>query len=205
MPKRYDLTGRLFGRLTVKGKNPDTSRGVYWDCSCRCGGFARVITNALRSGHTRSCGCLWKETVPGANRSHRRTGDYLHRTWSLIIQRCCNPRNPAYPRYGGRGIVICDRWRDSFEAFAADMGERPTQMHTIDRIDNDGPYTPGNCRWATRSDQARNRKSSRTLTLDGVTRTAAEWSQITGIHSWTIRQRIDRYGWSVERALTTPP
>jgi hypothetical protein len=198
-----DLTGQVFGRLTARLIDRSGKR-IRWVCDCECGGKAVVAVSDLIGSHTRSCGCLWRETVPGHNASHRRTGSYLHRIWGLMIQRCHNPNNPAYPKYGGRGIVVCQRWRESFEAFAADMGERPTDRHSVERKNNDGNYNPENCVWATRSEQARNRKSSRLLTLDGVTRTAAEWSEITGLMSWTIRQRIDRYGWTVERALTTP-
>ena len=129
----------------------------------------------------------------------------MHRTWGLMIQRCHNPNNPAYPQYGGRHIVVCDRWRLSFIAFLSDMGDRPTPTHTLERRDNNGPYEPENCCWATKKQQARNRTYNRKLTFGGETKTVAEWSESIGIKSWIIRQRIDRYGWSVERTLTKMP
>lgn len=118
-------------------------------------------------------------------------------------QRCNNPEVRAYPRYGGRGIAVCARWL-SFANFLADMGPRPTPAHTVERIDNNGPYAPENCRWADRTEQANNTRKNRHLTLNGATRTLAEWSRATGIGTHTIGARIDRLGWSVEMALTTP-
>lgn len=118
--------------------------------------------------------------------------------------RCANSAEPSYPRYGGRGIQVCQRW-ELFENFLADMGSRPTRHHQIERIDNDGNYEPGNCRWATRSENCNNRVSSRVLAHDSRTLTLAEWSRETGLNSHTIANRIDRLGWTVGRALTTPP
>ncbi|MGY8988455.1 MAG: hypothetical protein ACKVG7_07840, partial [Flavobacteriales bacterium] len=109
-----------------------------------------------------------------------------------------------YDGYGGRGISVCDRWRDSFENFLADMGERPSNEHSIDRKDNDGNYEPDNCRWATKKEQGRNRRSNRILTFNNKTQTLIEWSEELGISSAVIRQRIKASGWSIEEALTTP-
>ena len=201
-----DLTGHPFGKLMVVGLAPDRSKGVRWICQCSCGQQTQVPikTSALRSGKTRSCGCLWRETVPGNNATHRRSGDYLYRVWSLMRQRCNNRKNPAYARYGGRGIKVCRRWEQSFERFATDMGERPTDTHELDRRNNNKGYSPQNCYWALPQQQSRNRRSNRWLTLNGETKTVAEWADITGITSWSIRQRIDRYGWTIEKSLTTP-
>jgi hypothetical protein len=115
-----------------------------------------------------------------------------YRVWTSMIQRCTNPARGRYSRYGGRGITVCEPWRDSFEAFLADMGKRPSADHSLDRIDNDGNYEPGNCRWATRSEQARNTCRVRTLEIDGVSRPMVEWAELAGISYWTYRQRIDR-------------
>jgi hypothetical protein len=200
-----DLTGQDFDRLHVLSIHPDRSRGIRWLCQCRCGNQTTVMTSALKGRHTRSCGCLWKDSVPAHNRSHGRTGTYLYRAWTQIIQRCHNPNNPAYRYYGARGIAVCASWRASFVAFAHDVGERPSESHTLERRDNNGPYSPENTYWATRTDQARNRRSSRLLTHNGLTKTMAEWEEITGISSVNIRQRLDRYGYTVERALTESP
>lgn len=120
-----------------------------------------------------------------------------------MINRCHNPHHVKYPRYGARGIVVCERWRSSFLAFVLDMGERPAG-HTIERIDVNGSYEPGNCRWATAKEQARNKTDNNVLTLNGETKCIAEWADCTGIPSHTIRARIGVYGWSIERALTEP-
>jgi len=117
--------------------------------------------------------------------------------------RCNNPNDQSYPRYGGRGISVCERW-DRFEVFLADMGKRPAPGYSLDRTDNNGNYEPGNCHWATKTDQARNRRSNRRLTHDGRTMTLAEWAHAVALNQNTISRRIDRLGWSVARALTTP-
>lgn len=126
----------------------------------------------------------------------------LYDTWAEMLQRCGNPKKQNYARYGGRGITVCERWR-SFEAFEADMSPRPLGG-TLDRVDNDGDYSPENCRWATMREQSRNKRTNRVLTLDGRSQTVADWAEEVGIPSSIIRQRIDRSGWSVRDALTRP-
>lgn len=128
----------------------------------------------------------------------------LRGVWSSMIQRCHNPKNRGYPRYGGRGITVCDSWRTSFAVFCNDMGPKPSSKHTIERKDNDGPYDPSNCVWATVAEQNRNQRSNRRLTFNGKTYVMTAWAKITGIPYLTIRARIDRLGYSVERALTQP-
>jgi len=120
-----------------------------------------------------------------------------------MIQRCHNQNDSRYSRYGGRGISVCERWRDSFEAFFKDMGRRPSPQHSIDRIDNEKGYSPENCRWASRKEQARNTRESRILTLGGKSMTIAEWAEVTGIPAHTIHSRLSR-GQSVTDALTKP-
>lgn len=201
MRAHSNLVGQKFGRLTVESL--ERIKGVLcWRCSCDCGGTVTLRTARLTGSRpTKSCGCLWLETVPGSNRTHQRTGDYLHRIWGLIVHRCCNPKSPAYGNYGGRGITICNRWRYSFEAFVADVGERPTDAHTLDRINNDGNYEPGNVRWATRTEQARNTRFNRRITVNGVTKVLQEWANETGISRRTIAARLRR-GWSPEKAVS---
>lgn len=118
-----------------------------------------------------------------------------------MLARCDNPKNPAYPRYGGRGITVCDRWR-TFEGFLADMGERPAGK-SIERINNDGNYEPGNCRWATAKEQNLNTRSNRLVTIDGETRPLAEWAELRGLLVGTVYDRLYR-GWNIERAINTP-
>ncbi|MCY1042702.1 hypothetical protein OV208_15360 [Corallococcus sp. bb12-1] len=118
-----------------------------------------------------------------------------------MLTRCTNSNYPGFDKYGGRGITVCERWT-SFENFLADMGERPTGM-TLDRIDNNGSYAPGNCRWATLKQQSRNKRSSRNVTIDGVTLTVAGWCERLGVKRATVYDRL-KLGWSIERALTIP-
>jgi len=180
-----------------------------WNCVCDCGETRIVGGYPLTTGASRSCGCLKREE--SAERAKRlkllykhggsRTAEY--QVWNALKQRCENPAHANYAAYGGRGITVCERWRDSFEAFLADMGPRPSRKHSIDRIDNAGNYEPGNCRWATVSEQARNRRSNRILSFRGETLTLVEWSERTGLSMNVLKTRV-KQGWSVERVLTQP-
>lgn len=128
-----------------------------------------------------------------------------YNAWQHIRSRCYNKNSPAYPEYGGRGITVCDRWLESFENFYADMGPKPSRKHSIDRYpDNDGPYSPSNCRWATRAEQNRNTRQNVILEFNGKRMCLTEWADLLGICKTTLFARIQRDGWSVERALTTP-
>jgi hypothetical protein len=156
---RAKLEGQRFTRLTVVRVNRNEDRTMYWDCLCDCGN-TKVYTSAmLLSGHVKSCGCLKREILTSSapkNKTHGMSKSKTYKSWVSMIQRCENQKNHNYHRYGGRGVTVCDRWRASFDDFMADMGERPDGM-TLDRVDNDGSYEPGNCRWATPAEQSSNR------------------------------------------------
>lgn len=165
MPPIRDLTGQRFGRLTVVRRDADVVPGnVRWTCLCKCGKYNSVDRRNLVSGSIRSCGCLLVEfeqsggarLTHGATRNRRRWPEYY--VWAGMIARCEYRKHKSYFRYGGRGIKVCERWRNSFQAFITDMGRRPEPKLTIDRKDNDGNYEPGNCYWATQKQQAANRK-----------------------------------------------
>jgi hypothetical protein len=151
-----DILDQVFGRLTVVERVG--ARPVKWRCKCECGGETITLGRSLREGHTRSCGCLIGETAKKTMTTHGQSRTALYATWTGMILRCSNPNFKQWDDYGGRGIKVCDRWRHSFENFLADLGERPSPKHTLDRMDVDGNYEPGNCRWATRAEQVENKR-----------------------------------------------
>jgi hypothetical protein len=186
----HDFTNCKFGNWTVLGK---AKRG--WLCKCKCGTIKAQVGSILHSGRTKGCQVCRRKP-------HRKSREYA--VWNAMKARCYNPNVRGFHNHGGRGIVMCDSWRDSFDAFYDDMGPRPSPRHSIDRINNDGNYEPSNCRWATAKEQGRNLRRNHLLTLGGITRCIMEWSEITGIKHYTIWQRIAVLGWSTEEALNIP-
>lgn len=199
-----DISNRTFGRYQVIAKTERRStRGhFFWLCRCSCGEEREVRGDALRSGDSQSCGCLNLEQKQAAGR-HRMSRTTEYKTWQGMKSRCFLESDPNYHRYGGRGIMVCDAWRESFDQFFADMGPKPTRRHSIDRIDNNGPYTPNNCRWALPKKQARNKRSNHVLSHQGQTKTLIEWAELLGMRERALSMRLLK-GWTVERALTTP-
>jgi hypothetical protein len=198
-----DISGSLFGQLTAKTRvSPVGSHDAQWLCACTCGATKIVSASNLLNGRTRSCGCMKQALMRAKLSTHggRYTSEY--NCWCSMKSRCLNTRNRSYPRYGGRGIVVCARWRDSFAAFLEDMGRRPPH-HTLERRNNDGPYAPENVYWATARAQNNNTRRNLRLAFRGITHTAAEWTRIFGLPEYTVKNRLRR-GWSVERALLTP-
>ena len=192
--KKLDLLGHTFGRLTVIGEVGKNKFGrTLWKCSCRCGGQKVIATQFLRSGESQSCGCFRKETAAATgkrNKKHRSIGTVEYQTWGRIIQRCHNSKNKDYKHYGGRGIKVCDRWMKSFDMFLQDMGHRPLNMTSIDRIDNNGNYEPNNCRWANNKTQHNNSRNNRCFEFQGRTQTIAQWARDFGIKQCTLAHRI---------------
>lgn len=196
MARTVDKTGERYGRLVVLARQPREVKGVFWLCKCDCGNTTVAPSGHLNAGMRISCGCAMRES----KRKHGRSHTPEHRCWSRMKERCYNESNKRFPHYGGRGIAVCDRWRDSFENFLADMGFRPSPKHSIDRVDNDGDYEPSNCRWATVTEQNNNRTFNRHLTLAGRQVTVAQASRLTGVNQATILSRLNA-GYSDEEAI----
>lgn len=147
-----DFTGQVFGILHVLERAPPAGKHIKWRCRCDCGTVSDFFATNLARGLSQSCGCV---------RVHHMTDTPEHRAWQGMFDRCNNPNSHGYKDWGGRGITICDRWRNSFRDFLADMGPRPSPQHSIDRKDNNGNYEPSNCRWATKAQQSRNSRGAR--------------------------------------------
>lgn len=201
-----------FGDLTVVGEEdgpttPGNGSPRLLRCRCVCGNVKLYPLGNVKRGLSRGCGCKRGARVArsklrhGHNTKARTSPEY--RSWAHAIGRCENPNDGAYANYGGRGIKICARWRGSFEAFLADMGPRPSDKHSIDRIDVNGDYEPSNCRWATKHTQDRNRRTNRMLTLGVETKCLKDWAGVLGIQRTTLERRLAK-GWTVEKALTHP-
>ena len=196
MAQFNDLSGRTFGRLEVLSRAPNKGPKVRWICRCSCGKKREVAATSLTSGKSLSCGCLRKELLSADNNqtTHGMTGSPEYMSWWSMKQRCLNPNTINYRNYGGRGITICERWLNSLENFLVDMGRRP-EGTSLDRHPNpNGNYEPGNCRWANRKQQGRNKSNSRYLAAFGATGTLSDWVECSGIPKTTLTKAIARLG-----------
>jgi len=205
-----DLIGEPFGRLSVLSDSGlrASNGGVIWRCLCSCSNIINVAAGDLTKGTTKSCGCLQKELVReraielGKSRTtHGASYTPEYRVWNGMIQRCNNTNEYSYKNYGGRGITVCDRWLHSFENFYADMGSRPSDNHTIERRVNDGNYESNNCYWATKIEQANNRRSNHFVTYKGIKYTITELARCVNMDYATLYRRIVAMEWSVEDAV----
>lgn len=196
--------GQQFGKLTVVREVEQRNRRRAVECQCECGNIKTVLICNIRRGLTISCGCHQKQMAIKAQVKHgeSRHGVALTAEFSIWRGMWARCRDKSHPQYGGRGISICDRWKH-YRNFLEDMGRRPTEDHSIDRIDNNGDYTPENCRWATDVEQARNRSNSVFVELYGKRMHVEEWSHISGVSGTVIRDRL-RKGWTSKKAVWIP-
>ena len=192
-----------FGRLTVVAPVGKTAHGDRkWSCVCDCGTSTEVTSVYLLHSTACSCGCLYRERKAAATRgAYTRCQEFG--IWSSMIQRCTNPNRSSYPDYGGRGITVCEEWRRSFRSFLSHVGKRPSPAHTLDRIDNNGNYQPGNVRWATRLEQVLNSRGPRWITFHGETLCLSEWAGRVGVTPTSLCSRFKK-GLTVEEALSRP-
>jgi hypothetical protein len=195
MQERFNLLGMRFGKLVVTAQEQSRNRQRYWRVKCDCGGEAIVMATNLRRGNSQSCG-----KCPLVKHGMARTK--IHGVWLAMKQRCINPNDKAYPNYGGRGIKIDPTW-NSFEVFYQEMGD-PPHGGTLERIDNDGPYSKSNCRWASRKEQCNNKRTNNMITAFGRTQSLTAWADEFGMHARTLHNRIHRGGMSPESALKLP-
>lgn len=202
-----NLKNKKFGKLTVLKRVGTSTDGHYalWLCICDCGEKKVIYSTNLRQGRTKSCGCLVKETIiqrstiHGHNKKDKKSKTY--KTWESMIQRCLNPNNVSYHNYGNRGIKVCKRWM-KFSNFLKDMGERPLE-YSIERKNNEKGYSLKNCCWATRKQQAKNRRNNKQITHNNKTQLLTEWATETGISRQVIMYRLNN-SWSIKKTLTSP-
>jgi hypothetical protein len=204
-----ELTGLRFGKWTViKRSGTNKWRASTWACLCDCATRRDVVGSVLIRGESLSCGCdaprmnseqhtIHGESGKRVNRLHDRSPEYS--SWLSMIARCFNKSHKAYHQWGGRGITVCERWKSSYTLFLDDMGRRPSRTHSIERINNNGNYEPGNCKWATPEEQSNNTRRNHLLEFNGKTLTIAQWGKVTGLGR-NLYNRIYN-GWPIERAL----
>lgn len=213
-----DLTGKRFGRLVVVSKSDYKGGGarpkIYWNCVCNCGNATVARVDQLKSGETLSCGCYQRDAASAYMKAHPpqpRYGDSrerLHNIWYLMKYRCEDPTSPSYDRYGGRGINVCDEWDNGDDGYFAfkkwSLANGYSKDLTIDRINNNGNYSPDNCRWVDMFVQSNNKRNNRTIEYNGEIHNLKQWSVISGIPYKVLHARLNRYGWDFEKAITQP-
>ena len=203
MSKFINLTGLRFGRLTIlKRENNSPSGQPMWLCLCECGKKKIIQGYHIRSGNTRSCGCLQKEIASMIKTQHGYGKTKIYKVWTIMIQRCVNTNNKEYHNYGKRNIRVCARWR-KFKNFLEDMGEAPVG-YQIDRIDNNGNYCLENCHWVTPKQNSQNKRNNHLATFNGKTQCLHKWAEDAEINYRTFHNRIVKLRWSIEKALTIP-
>ena len=199
MSRFIDLTGNVFGKLTVIERNGyNKYKQITWKCKCKCGNTVNIVGHRLRYNETKSCGCLHKQILT----THNSTNTRIYNTWWNIRRRCYNKNNKHYKNYGGRGIKVCDEWLNNFVAFKEwAMHNGYNDKLTLDRINVDGNYEPSNCRWVDNISQQNNRRNNNYISYKGEIRTLAQWSRLKGIPRSTLYKRLFVLNWSIDKAL----
>lgn len=199
-----DLSGSKFGRLLVLKQAERRGKYIKWECLCDCGTTIEVITNCLKSGNTQSCGCFQKDMAVQANTTHGMSHVIPeYGVWWTMLTRCKNRNSVSFKNYGGRGITVCEEW-NKFESFFEDMGRRPSDLHSIERKDNNKPYSKDNCIWATEEIQSRNRRNNVNITINGVTKLMIDWAKEYGVSENLVRSR-KASGWPLNESILTTP
>lgn len=202
--KCENLIGKTFGRWTVIGRVP-TGKGNNnaWQCRCACGSIGLLTRTRLVQSKSRSCGCYKRDATIKRNTTHNMKGTTEYSIWCNMKNRCYNKHDTSYKNYGGRGVQMCEQWRYSFAAFFEDMGNRPSQKHSINRKDNNGNYTPDNCEWALPEVQANNTRHNLRISFNGTTKTLTQWAREMGLRREMIKGRIER-GWPIDKLFNPP-
>lgn len=198
-----NLIGQKFGMLTVIARAENKDRSAMWICKCDCGKIKEnpVCGWSLKSGKTRSCGCLYKGSKKGRVITHGKTNTELYRRYCHIIDRCYCESHTAYKNYGGRGIKVCDEWRNDFNAFYEwALSNGFSKELTIDRVDVNGSYCPENCRWVSMKEQCNNRRNTVKITIKGQTKSVSEWAELNNLDRTTLKWRL-KHGWKEEDLL----
>lgn len=208
MGNALNLSGRVFGRLKVISRTLTPGKQSHWLCECQCGNTRVVRGTSLTSGHTKSCGCLHDEAsavrISEQNKKHGKRKTRLYSIWSDMKKRCNNEKHWAFSNYGGRGITVCKEWQEFLPFYEWAMRNDYRENLTIDRIDNDGNYEPGNCRWVTRKVQGNNKSNNIVCVYNGKKYTITQLSEKTGVPRNTLYSRICTYKWDVEKAVSAP-
>lgn len=200
--KIKELAGIKYAYLTPirpVGKCPST-RATIWECRCDCGNLKNVSSGSLTSGNTKSCGCYGKSRLI----THGATGETEYAAWAAAKNRCTREKDANFHNYGGRGIAMWEGWINNYQAFIDHIGKKPTPKHSLDRINNERGYEPGNVRWATMKEQSNNVRRNLKYTYNGETKTLTEWCELFGRNFNTVRHRIIDFKWPFEKALLTP-